>query len=233
MRQKQNILSLGRPLVVGTVHTPAGLRRMARGPVPGADLLELRLDLLASCRRPLEQAAAAASQPILLTARCPAEGGAAGLGVAERRRLLDDFLPLAACCDVECRSVRSFAQVLERAGRLGVATVLSFHDFRGTPGLGRLREVVRRAHAAGAGVVKLATWLRGPADLAQLLLLAAENRGTPLALMGMGPLGRASRPLLAAAGSRLNYGYVDAPQVHGQWPVLALRRRIEELESNP
>ena len=49
--------------------------------------------------------------------------------------------------------------------------------------------------------------------------------------MGMGPLGKVSRLVLAAAGSRLNYGYLDKPQVPGQWPALELVRRIEEVLS--
>jgi 3-dehydroquinate dehydratase-1 len=47
--------------------------------------------------------------------------------------------------------------------------------------------------------------------------------------MGMGPLGKVSRLVLAAAGSRLNYGYLDKPQVAGQWPALELARRLEEI----
>jgi 3-dehydroquinate dehydratase-1 len=47
--------------------------------------------------------------------------------------------------------------------------------------------------------------------------------------MGMGPLGKVSRLVLAAAGSRLNYGYLDKPQVKGQWPALELVRRIGEV----
>jgi 3-dehydroquinate dehydratase-1 len=45
----------------------------------------------------------------------------------------------------------------------------------------------------------------------------------------MGPLGRISRLVLAAAGSRLNYGYLDRPQVPGQWPAAELARRIGEV----
>jgi 3-dehydroquinate dehydratase-1 len=47
--------------------------------------------------------------------------------------------------------------------------------------------------------------------------------------MGMGPLGKVSRLVLAAAGSRLNYGYLDKPQVPGQWPAPELVRRLEEV----
>ena len=47
--------------------------------------------------------------------------------------------------------------------------------------------------------------------------------------MGMGPMGRVSRLVLAAAGSCLNYGYLDRAQVPGQWPAAELKRRIAEV----
>ena len=97
-----------------------------------------------------------------------------------------------------------------------------------TPSLARLREVFRRSHHAGADIVKIATLLNGARDLAVLLQLQASAR-TPLATMGMGPLGKVSRLVLAAAGSRLNYGYLDKPQVPGQWPAPELVRRLEEV----
>ena len=40
----------------------------------------------------------------------------------------------------------------------------------------------------------------------------------PLSVMGMGKFGKLSRPLLACAGSVLNYGFLDAVQVPGQGP---------------
>jgi 3-dehydroquinate dehydratase-1 len=88
--------------------------------------------------------------------------------------------------------------------------------------------VVRRGVRAGADIVKIATHLRGPKDLAALLVLQGATK-VPLATMGMGPLGKVSRLVLVAAGSRLNYGYLDKPQVAGQWPALELARRLEEI----
>lgn len=227
MPPQRNILLQPRPLVVATVHTARGLSALPR---PGpADLLELRLDLLAAETGVLERAAARAVRPLLLTARHPAEGGAPKIGVAARRELLLRFLPRAAALDVELRSVSALGDVLAEAHRRRCGLVVSFHDFRRTPGLAVLRGVVRRAAAAGADVVKVAVRLKEAGDLATLLQLVAADRRVPVAAMGMGPLGRASRLVLAVAGSRLNYGYVDRPQVEGQWPADLLRRRIDEL----
>jgi 3-dehydroquinate dehydratase-1 len=117
---------------------------------------------------------------------------------------------------------------LEEARRRRATRIVSFHDFHRTPSLRRLREVLRRSIGAGADIVKIATHLRGPGDLAVLLNLQSTAK-VPLATMGMGPLGKVSRLVLAAGGSCLNYGYLDKPQVAGQWPALELVRRLEEI----
>lgn len=213
--------------VVATIHTVGGLRQACRLRGREAGFVELRLDALSPHLRAVESALPRIAAPILITARHGAEGGIGQLGVARRRDLLGRFLLMAGALDVELRSVASMAGVLEQARRRGITRVISFHDFRRTPDLGRLRALVRASVRAGADIVKIATHLRGANDLAVLLLLQSAAK-VPLATMGMGPLGKVSRLVLAAAGSRLNYGYLDKPQVPGQWPVLQLVRMLEE-----
>ena len=215
-------------LVVATAHTAAGLRAAQRLGAQEVGYVEVRLDSLATSRGIKAEDIRRIKPPVLLTARHPAEGGRGALSLPQRRVLLGECLPFVRAVDVELRSVRSMAGLLEEASRRKVRKVVSFHDFRGTPTLKRLCEIFRRSHRAGADVVKIAVDLRSARDLAVLLHLQASAR-TPLATMGMGPLGKVSRLVLAAAGSRLNYGYLDKPQVPGQWPALELVRRIEEV----
>jgi 3-dehydroquinate dehydratase-1 len=58
-----------------------------------------------------------------------------------------------------------------------------------------------------------------------------ENSPLPLALMGMGRLGMASRVMLAAAGSVLNYGWLHRPNVTGQWSARELRGILTALRA--
>ena len=216
--------------VVATAHTARGLRQarnLQRGEV---GFVEVRLDAPELSRARLAETLPGIRPRLLLTARHPAEGGAQRLPVAARRSLMVEFLSQADAVDVELRSAASMASLLEEAHRRRIQRVISFHDFRRTPRLPRLREVVRRATARGADVVKIATLLRGPGDLAILLHLQSTAK-VPLATMGMGPLGKVSRLVLAAAGSRLNYGYLDKAQVSGQWAALELVRRLGEIMS--
>ena len=217
-------------LVVATAHTARGLRQARNLQRGDLGFVEVRLDAPELSRARLAETLPGIRPRLLLTARHPAEGGAQRLPVAARRSLLVEFLSQADAVDVELRSAASMASLLEEAHRRRIQRVISFHDFRRTPRLPRLREVVRRATARGADVVKIATLLRGPGDLAVLLLLQSTAK-VPLATMGMGPLGKVSRLVLAAAGSRLNYGYLDKAQVSGQWPALELVRRLGEIIS--
>ena len=229
MKLKQKLTAPKRPLVVATAHTPRGLREAA-GLEPGpVDWVEVRLDLLAGRRQVLREVVPALSLPVLITARHPAEGGAKALTAARREDLLREFLPLATAVDVELRSVRALRDVLALARKHGVRRVISFHDFHGTPTSVKLHRMVEAARQSGADLVKVATLLRTPHDLAVLLELQAAASRVPLATMGMGPLGRVSRLVMAAAGSRLSYGYLDRTQVPGQWPAVELKHRLEEV----
>lgn len=231
MSQKKKLPALRRPLVVGTVHTPAGLTAAQSLPPRAVDCLEIRLDALAGRLPLVESALPRLDFPLLLTARHPAEGGSGSLDARERASLLLRFLPRGAAIDIELRSVRALGAVMQAAWTHGLVRVVSFHDFRGTPALPVLRAKLQAAQEAGAEVVKIATTVRGPGDLAVLLALAEAAGKQPMALMGMGPLGRVSRLTLAAAGSCLNYGYLHRAQVPGQWPAARLRELIREMAS--
>ena len=216
---------------VWSAETLAAARALASG-AGAPELLELRVDHFAARPGRLDALVAVTPRPLVLTVRHPAEGGAApGLDTAGRRRLYARFLPSAALVDVEVRSLHALAGIVREARAGGCGVVASFHDFRGLPTAARLEEVVSRACDAGADACKVAVTLRTPGDLARLLdFLGAERRRLPLAVMGMGPCGRMSRPVLGAAGSVLNYGFLGRrPQVPGQWPAAVLRARIDEL----
>ena len=227
MKQQQK--SRRRSLVVATAHTARGLAQAVARHHGGADLVEVRLDSLRRRRGLLDRELPTARVPWLLTARHPAEGGAPGLPSGERRALLERYLPWATAIDVELRSAGAWDDLLEQSRAARVRRIVSYHDFSGTPPLAALRKVVRRASSAGADVVKIATLLRSPDDLCTLLRLQTSTTAVPLATMGMGPLGKVSRLVLGAAGSCLSYGYLDKPQVPGQWPAAELAQRLREV----
>ncbi len=210
--------------IVGTIHTPGGFAA-ARKSEKIIDLAEVRADHLGIdlCRREMPQM----KTPAILTVRREDEGGRDPLHSGERLAAYEELLPHAAAVDIELRSAKELDTIIRQAKKAKVAVILSYHDFEATPSLKKLRETIRKAREAGADVPKIATLLKTPADAARLLE-AFDGTG-PFALMGMGALGRASRLLLAQAGSSLNYGWLHKPQVSGQWSAAELRRILDRL----
>lgn len=215
--------------VVGTIPS-SGALSCALKLKPGAvDVLELRLDHFAEDTRPLSRALPRLKFPLIITARHPQEGGAGNLTAVRRRELYAEFLPAAAFIDAELRSAAQLAATIADARARGVRVILSAHFFKNTPTLAKLESLRDRAFAAGADIFKIATLTRTMRDVITLATLLARSPRRQLSVMGMGEFGKLSRPLLANAGSVLNYGYLDAAQVPGQWPAPLLKERLAEF----
>jgi 3-dehydroquinate dehydratase I len=211
LRQMEKRIHLQRSNVIGVIHTVGGFAEAGN---PGLDAVEVRVDALP--HPPSLQQVVALSVPAILTVRHLDEGGVKPISEEEQLAHYLALLPGAAAVDIEMRSARRLRDVLEAARHKKKALIVSFHDFEATPSLAKLRGICARARGVGADIVKIATKTETPAEVARLLVLLAEA-SAPLAVMGMGALGRASRLLFATAGSALNYGWLDKPQVPGQW----------------
>lgn len=217
MRQRQRRIPLNKNNVVGVIHTTSGFAAAGK---TALDAVEVRADMLPS--PPTASQIRTLPLPVILTVRRFDEGGALPLSEQDRLALYLELLPAAAAVDIEGRSLRAFGELIAAARKAKKTVVVSFHDFEITPSLPRLRAWEKKARKGKADVVKIAAKTEKPADVARLLTLLDEKRG-PLAVMGMGALGRASRLLFARAGSVLNYGWLAEPQVPGQWSAPDLR----------
>ncbi|HEV7403303.1 MAG TPA: type I 3-dehydroquinate dehydratase [Chthoniobacteraceae bacterium] len=229
-----NATPIAPPLVVGTIYSPGSLRRALRLRAGAVDVLELRVDHFADASDELLRAARDLPAPLIVTVRHPREGGAGELGAERRRELYWEFLHLAKYVDVELQSLRSFDVVLAGAQHAGAQAIVSDHHFRATPSLKVLQERWARARSFCGGtmqadIVKVAARVETPADLARLIAIFGFAQGASVSVMGMGPLGKVSRLLCARLGSCLNYGYLDRPQVPGQWEAVRLKERLAEL----
>jgi len=209
------------PAVVGIVDSPAALSAAGRLRSGEVDFLEWRADFLGT-------GIVKSKIPWIVTARHPAEGGQNAMSAAARREALLELLPSAALVDIEIRSLGGMAKVLSEARNSGVGVIASFHDFHKTPTASRLEDLGKQAVDAGADVLKIATHTTSPGDVARLLDLL-DRTPLPLAVMGMGPLGMASRVMLAAAGSVLNYGWLHQPNVTGQWSAKDLHGLLNKI----
>ncbi len=209
MEKKKKQIQLDQANVVGAIHTEGGFSQTS-----GIDAAEVRVDLLP--KLPSRTELTQVTCPIILTVRRQDEGGGRDWSDEERRALYLRYLPKAAALDLELRSLTSLADVVKAAQAKRRVVIASYHDFEKTPSLRVLRRVEAEGRDAGVSIVKIATKTERPSDVARLLELLDAASG-PLSVMGMGHLGRASRLLFAKAGSVLNYGWLDKPQVPGQW----------------
>ena len=229
LSEKSTLLRAGQ--VVGSVVDGASLALAGSQQVRDfCDVVEFRADALLKHLPRVLGAMCACPVPALLTVRSALEAGGGGItSRAQRDEIFTILLPGAALYDLEISSLAEFPQLIQQAQTSGVPLVASYHDFSGTPDRSKLESLIAQARDAGASAVKLATTLRSSADLATLAELQ-ESANFPLSTMGMGPLGRVSRLLLAKLGSVLNYGYLDQPTIPGQWPAVRLRTIIRELD---
>ena len=208
---------------MGIVDSLPAAQKAARLPEGTLDYLEWRADFLGT-KIPKSRL------PWVITARHPAEGGMNALSAEARRSALLTLLPYAAVVDIEVRSLSGMKAIVASTHATGAKVVASFHDFKKTPTTSRLKDIIHRASDAGADAVKIATFTRSASDVARLLDLWATSP-LPLALMGMGPLGMASRLLFANCGSILNYGWLHSPNVPGQWSAVELKSLIQKSQS--
>lgn len=208
---------------VGVIAHPAALaqaRRLRRPP----DFFELRLDALAPDLAKIAGTISQLAAPLILTARHPAEGGCHDLSTSTRRQLLARFLEQANWLDLELRSAKILDSLGKEIRQQKIGLILSHHELGDTPSLSRLREQLHRARDRGADIFKVATRTDTPAQLDRLLEFFTENSACfPIAAMGFGALGFASRRQLFRLGSVLNYAALGPALLPGQLSLSQLR----------
>jgi 3-dehydroquinate dehydratase/shikimate dehydrogenase len=185
--------------------TDAALAAMRQGKKAGADLIELRLDLME--RFDLQKLLDYRPLPVIVTYRRSDQGGGRECEESERLDTLSRALELGAeYVDVEAGSEEG----LKRAGKGRV--IVSHHDFEGFPG--DLKEVARDLDRRGADVVKIAVTPAHPLDCLPLYELCGSWR-KPLVAIAMGEFGAASRVLSLRFGAFLSYGALSAEEFTG------------------
>lgn len=225
-------IDLTRILVIAPVCNQTDLDFLSKNQISDhCDVIELRLDSLTDN---LEEISAFLTDnrpdiPILATARHPDEGGCHSLNAITRQDLYLRFLPLVDAIDIELRSVSEMGEVIDAARSAEIPIILSFHEFKSTPSVAIIRSKIDQSIEAGADVCKIAIHLDSQPALDELTHICESESRIKLSMMGMGPLGKASRIAFAKAGSVLNYGYLKEANAPGQWPAIELKQSINRF----
>lgn len=222
---KIGTLTLNRSIVAAIGDKPIDTAIMAKK--LGADILELRIDLLSTDACQAISKIKKTGLPIIITNRMKQEGGAWKGSEEERIRVLISLLPAADAVDIElCAKDRD--AVVKKARGSGKTVIISTHDFQKTPDNEVMKGIINDSFAAGADIAKLAVMPNSLADVLRLLdvtLLA----NAAVCTIAMGEKGKYSRVVAPFYGSVMTYGYVEKATAPGQLRVDELRQILNLL----
>lgn len=192
-----------------------------------ADAIELRLDLIPDPLPTIKAIRKNSTKPIIATNRLQAEGGKFQGSEKERIELLVQASEYADFVDIELRAEGRD----ELLARVNKPAIVSYHDFRGMPGLDELGAILNRMRMAGGAIAKIAVTPKSLKDDLDLLgFLLNADADMPLCLIAMGALGRHLRAVAPIYGSALTYGYLRESTAPGQMSLAelsALRALLE------
>ncbi|KKH49393.1 type I 3-dehydroquinate dehydratase [Methanosarcina sp. 1.H.A.2.2] len=209
----------------------------------GADILEIRLDLLGI--RDLERAAeiireikSEAGLPVIATNRSRAEGGKWEGTEEDRTGLLTYSLSLKDgpdAVDIELSASREERdKVIKAAKDHGKTVIVSSHDFSKTPSPQEMKAILTEMFLAGADIAKLAVMPQSMEDVLNLLRITLDLRkeGKSVCTISMGKPGKHTRVVAPLYGSVLTYGSVEsgAAAAPGQLPVDEVKKIMEMLK---
>ena len=209
----------------------------------GADVLEIRLDLLGI--RDLEIATETIRKiksetglPVIITNRSNTEGGNWEGKEADRVGLLTNLLCIKDgpdAVDIELSAEREERDSVVKAARTcGKTIIISSHDFLKTPSFQEIKATLEEAFLAGADIAKLAVMPHSMRDVLDLLrvTLDAREAGKAVCTIAMGEPGKHTRVIAPFYGSVLTYASVEGTvsAAPGQLPVDKLKKIMELLE---
>jgi 3-dehydroquinate dehydratase I len=209
----------------------------------GADILEIRLDLL-GIRDPeiaadtIRKIKFETGLPVILTNRSQIEGGKWEGKEAERIGLIKNLLSRKDgpdAVDIELSADREERDNAVKEAKIrGKSVVISSHDFSKTPSFQEMKAILEDAFLAGADIAKLAVMPHSMKDVLELLEVTLDAREADRAVcsIAMGKLGKHTRVIAPFYGSVLTYASVESTvsAAPGQLPVYELKKVMELLE---
>lgn len=225
-------LSKGAAVVAVISHSPLEQAKAAR--LQGADILEIRLDLLGieDTKSTLELLASLKSEvdlPCIATNRLPSDGGKWEGNEEDRIQILLDVLPFVDALDVELAApTDSREKIIKSAHELGKTVIVSHHDFNGTPSFEKMQSILGMIWKCGGDIAKFAAKANSPADTINLLQVTHEAT-KPVCMISMGDLGKHTRVIAPLYGSVLTYGVVGEAVAPGQLSIAELKRTMKVL----
>jgi len=212
--------------------TADGCIRALKG-VKGAEMAEIRLDLMKQVSARDVENIFSLSQPARLIATCRPNDK---MDDEERGSLLAMAIGSgAAYVDIEIDSGEDYRKmIMEKARSKGCKIIVSYHDYNGTPQAEELRQIVERCFESGADIAKIACMVNTGQDNARLLGLldmdGREGEGR-IVVVGMGEKGRITRVAGPLLGSPFTLASLERGKetAKGQMDAASLGKLLDEI----
>lgn len=172
-----------------------------------ADLIELRMDYLKEPN--LWKLFLRREKPLIVTNRWRKEGGRFEGDEKKRLSILMEAIDMGADyidVEMESKGIKSFIKKKEKT-----SLILSWHDFKRTPSLKELRNLLEEMIRRGADIAKIVTLARSFEDNLKLLSLIPYGKERRLKTIAfcMGDRGRMSRIFAPLFGAPWTYASLN------------------------
>ncbi len=218
-----------------TSRSSTSLSEQLSSPPEGADVVEIRLDLLPGSD--VGALVAASPLPVLVTLRSQAEGGQGPDAREHRKPLLKNAVEGGAhLIDLEWDRDR---ELIDELGLSPERVVLSWHDTEGTPE--NLPDIAAAMLAEPVALAKIVSTARTLGDLERILSLStpsvtpSKNDRRRLIAFAMGSVGAPSRYLAPLLGAPIGFAAWSetAPAAPGQQTAQKMNAAVGYLQGPP
>lgn len=214
-----------------------------KGIEAGVECFEWRGDFAADVHDPqamaqqsIEIGKALSNNPYLFTFRSISQGGQLTIPVEEYVALNKAVIEAGAIDLVDIETWIGDPAVLELvkcAKQHNVKTVISYHNFKGTPSVEWMVNLLTHMTDLGADIPKIATMANSAQDTLKLLAATEEmsriHSDKPLLTMAMGREGSITRLAGELFGSAITFCSLEEASAPGQVQVMQAIRIMDEL----
>jgi len=195
------------------------------------NFIEVRMDRLKENSK-LADIAECTKIPLIATSRAKDHRGEFSGSETERQEVLLNAAKKGfEYVDIELSSA-GLKNIVEKLHQMNVKPIISFHDFRGTPSISKMREILKDQIENRADICKIVTTAKAVEDnLTLLSFLSTASKSSKVVCFAMGSLGKPSRLLSPLFGgfftiASLERGGETAP---GQMTVRELKAAYQAL----
>ena len=190
----------------------------------GADLVEFRIDAM-DYPNPDDvlNIIKDINQPLIATNRKIDEGGFFKGSESERTEILLTAAKHADIIDIELETDLDHMNKVIKASK---STIISYHDFKKTPPLDFLLDVVNREKRLG-DIAKFAVMPKNISDT--LVVLNVLSRVEKTVGIAMGDIGRYTRVVAPLFGSPITFASIDNISAPGQLDIQTTKNFLDKL----